>query len=285
MGANSNTTWQFNATGQVVVSGIIYSGLEVIQGGSATDTLAGPNLAAYWTIEGTGSGQISVGLNALRFEAIENLTGGSASDDFEILSTGQVTGNLNGGTGGGINSLNYASWTSGLSVTLSAATAGNASAVAGIANNLTIVTGGSGDDILTGNNSRNSTLIGGEGNDTLAGLSGRDILIGGLGADAISGVGGEDLLISGRTLHDEDRDAILSIIAEWTNTQRNFNTRVSNLNGTGTGTRLNGSIFLNVDSVFNDAESLDSLTGGAGSDWFFADAIEITDFVSADRRN
>ena len=289
IGSNVNATWQLNASGQVTLSSVTYTGLDIVQGGSATDTLVGPNVAVSWTIDSVNAGEIDVGARILRFESMENLTGGTASDSFEISSTGQLTGNLNGGAGTGLNSLSYEAWSSNVSVNLSTAVSGNATAVSGVTNNLTIVTGGTGNDTLTGNSGRNSVLIGGSGNDILAGLSARDILIGGLGSDTITGLGGEDILIAGRTQHDNDRAALLAIVAEWTSTLRNFSTRVSNLFGTGTGTRLNGSTFLNVDSVFNDPESVDSLTGGTSSDWFFADAPEITDFVTiganADRRN
>lgn len=276
-GAGSDTFTFANATASITGS---------IAGGNGTDSLIGPNVATNWTINGAGTGQLVVDLHSSSFLSIENLTGGTNTDDFEVLPSGQVTGNLNGGTGSGINSLSYLSWTNNVTVNLVTAAA---TAVTGIVSNFTIVTGGLGNDVLTGNSGRNSVLIGGSGNDRLIGLSARDILIGGLGADTLFGLGGEDLLIAGRTQFDNDRSALLLIMAEWTNTQRNFNTRVSNLSGTGTGTRLNGNTFLKTDTVFNDPEYLDSLTGGTSSDWFFADLVEIRDFTAnggaADRRN
>lgn len=51
--------------------------------------------------------------------------------------------------------------------------------------------GGSGDDVLTGNNTGNN-LSGGAGNDTLAAGAGNDVLLGGAGADVLDGGNGVD---------------------------------------------------------------------------------------------
>ena len=56
--------------------------------------------------------------------------------------------------------------------------------------------GGSGDDVITGNQAKNS-LIGNSGNDTLYGLDGADTLDGGLGDDYLSGDAGDDSLMGG----------------------------------------------------------------------------------------
>ncbi len=42
-------------------------------------------------------------------------------------------------------------------------------------------------------------IVGGAGNDTITGGSGRDILIGGLGSDTIRGGSGEDIVIAERS--------------------------------------------------------------------------------------
>jgi Ca2+-binding RTX toxin-like protein len=240
-----------------------------------------------WTLTGLGIGSVSVG-SAIQFSGIDNVLGGTAGDNFEIVPTGGLSGNLNGGTGTGLNSLSYAQYTTDVTVNLAVATAGNASAISGITSNFTIVMGGSGNDTLTGNSSKSSVLVGNAGNDTLLGGSARDILIGGIGSDTISGVSGDDILIAGRTQHDSSRTALLSILAEWSTTLRNFSQRTNNLFG-GTGDRLNGANYLNSETVFADPESVDSLLGGLGQDWFFAELAEINDFNSSgntpDRRD
>jgi hypothetical protein len=144
-----------------------------------------------------------------------------------------------------------------------------------------MVTGGSGNDSLTGRATLTTILIGLAGNDVLIGGSQRDILIGGSGADILQGAAGDDLLISGTTSYDRDRAALLAIHAEWISA-RTFAQRTSNLFGTGSGARANGNNFLNnaadsiTDTVFADTDT-DILTGGTNQDWFFAELAEITD--------
>ena len=57
--------------------------------------------------------------------------------------------------------------------------------------------GGSGNDILIGNQANNA-LTGGAGNDLLTGLDGNDTLTGGVGNDALSGDAGNDTLTVAR---------------------------------------------------------------------------------------
>jgi Ca2+-binding RTX toxin-like protein len=134
--------------------------------------------------------------------------------------------------------------------------------------------GGNGNDTLdaTGSSAANA-LVGGAGMDTLIGGSGNDVLIGGLGTDTIDGSGGDDILIGGTTKYDSDQAALCAILAEWGRTDETYATRVSHLKAppkgrTGVG-GVNGSIFLNTSTVFDDAAT-DVLTGGSGMDWFFA---------------
>ena len=129
-----------------------------------------------------------------------------------------------------------------------------------------VLVGGGGDDRLKGG-SGNDVLIGGDGDDLLIG---RDLLIGGSGVDKIVGSENDDLLIAGSTAFDRDDAALEAILAEWTS-GRDHETRVANLNGTGSGPRLNGTILLLADgpaaTVLDDGV-VDVLTGDAGLDWF-----------------
>lgn len=97
-------------------------------------------------------------------------------------------------------------------------------------------------------------------------LAARDILIGGSGGDNLTGNGGDDLLIAGTTVHETNVRALCDIMSEWVRTDKTYSQRVSNLlNGGG----LNGATKLNATTVFDDAIG-DNLTGGTGTDWFFA---------------
>jgi Ca2+-binding RTX toxin-like protein len=209
------------------------------------------------------------------YTGVENLVGGIGRDDFRVLSNASLSGNLSGA--GGINSIDYSDWTSGVIVNLAQTTNGNASGIAGLLSNFSIVMGGSGNDILTGNSTLPNVLVGNAGNDQLTGGSMRDVLIGGTGADTLSGLAGEDLLIAGRTAHDQNANSLNDIYNEW-NSARTFAARIANLRGPGSPSRSNGNTFLNLDTIFSDPE-LDVLTGGANSDWFWSDDNEITDFT------
>ena len=115
-------------------------------------------------------------------------------------------------------------------------------------------------------------LLGRGGDDELLGGRGNDVLVGGRGSDQMGGGGGDDILVAGSTAFDTNTAALRSILDEWTS-GREFAARVSNLSGTGSGSRLNGDHFLTATgplaTVFGD-DGRDDLTGNAGRDWFFA---------------
>ncbi len=87
-----------------------------------------------------------VGSTSVVFSGIENLTGGTANDSFEIAATGLLPGALNGGNGTGLNTLSYQSWTTDVVVNLASSSAGNATAISGVTSNISMLIGGSGND-------------------------------------------------------------------------------------------------------------------------------------------
>jgi hypothetical protein len=128
--------------------------------------------------------------------------------------------------------------------------------------------GGDGNDTLDASGSTaNNVLVGGAGNEVLVGGSGRDLLIGGTGADTLRAGSGGALLIGGTTDYDANLAALLAIMKEWGRTDVDYNTRVKHLSGT-LGGGLNGSFRLTSSTVHDD-DTIDSLYGGAGLDWFF----------------
>ena len=293
VGSNAATTWGVSNTGQVVVSGVTYFGVDTLAGGTALDTLTGPALATTWTVSSANAGSLASGASTINFSGVENLTGNTLEDSFEILPNGSLNGNLSGGLGG-MNSISYAQWTLGVIVDLSISIAGNSWAIGGITSLIQMITGGIGNDNLRGAANSSTILVGLSGDDILTGGSQRDLLFGGFGSDVMFGAGADDLLVSGTTLHDTNRISLTLILSEWTSA-RTFAQRTANLYGSGTGVSSNGGVFLNsdpldqvVDTVFSD-EDLDTLTGGLNQDWFFAVPSEIIDFVgtgsSVDRRD
>ncbi len=135
--------------------------------------------------------------------------------------------------------------------------------------------GDAGDDRLKGGDA-DDVLVGGDGNDLLAGGSGRDLMIGGLGADRIIGNADDDIMVAGWTLFDQNEQALIKIMDEWTS-QRSYQDRIANLNGTASGTnsgaRANEEYFLLTGNeqlaatLFADGAA-DVLTGSSGLDWF-----------------
>ena len=69
--------------------------IEKLVGSTSTaDTLIGPNVANTWTISAANGGTVGT----FTFSAVENLTGGTSTDTFKI-TTGSVTGKIDGGAG------------------------------------------------------------------------------------------------------------------------------------------------------------------------------------------
>ena len=277
LGANAATAWTISTAGQVVASSITFGNFQSLVAGTLADTITGPSVATDWTLQSANGGTVAVAGKTVAFSGVENITGGTAVDRVIVGPTGSLSGNLNGGTGTTRNSLSYADWVTPVTVRLNTTTvAANATAIAGITSNFSIVRGGSGDDTLVGAAAAPAVLLGMAGNDTLTGGSNRDILVGGLGNDSLTGAAGDDILIAGTTTFDNQEDAWIAILAEWSST-RTFAVRTANILGPGTTGRANGSNYLNraadaiADTVFSELGSTDNLLGQAGQDWFFSD--------------
>jgi hypothetical protein len=133
--------------------------------------------------------------------------------------------------------------------------------------------GGGNDNVKGGDGA--DVLLGGDGDDMLIGGGGRDLMIGGIGADRLVGNTEEDILIAGTTAYDNNDEALCAIMNEWTltgvgNSYGDRKTRIMNGSLAG-GFRLNGN-YGATQTVFND-ESVDTLTGSQGQDWFFANKV------------
>jgi hypothetical protein len=246
----------------------------LITGGGGSDQIVGANIANNWQITGANAGN----LNGTQFTGIKNLTGGTAIDTFVFGPSGAVDGVINGGSTGG-DWLDFSAYTTPLSVNLATGTANHTGGITNIQN----VRGSNGNNTLTGS-AQGNILVGGIGNDTITGGSGRSLLIGGKGKDTIKGGSGDDILIGGYTDFDNNNAALMAVFAEWQRTDETYSQRISNIRGTTTG-GLNGSFDLNSTTVHDDGV-MDTLTGNAGLDWFFAGAGDkITDLQSGEQVN
>ncbi|MEO8268461.1 MAG: PKD domain-containing protein, partial [Aureliella sp.] len=114
----------------------------------------------------------------------------------------------------------------------------------------------------------NNILVGGAGNDTLVGGNGRDILIGGNGKDSLLAGKSDDILIGGRTDFDKNDLALRAIMNEWASSHF-YLWRVANLLNFGGLNGHNAGFYLNLSTVHDDSAK-DTLKGGTGNDWYFA---------------
>src|SRR5690606_8019334 len=94
-----------------------------INGSGGTNTLAANNTTNTWNISSTDAGTVTgVGGN---FASIQNLTGGSGTDNFIFANNADVTGLINGGSLATTNTLNYFAYTTPVNVLLTATNDGS----------------------------------------------------------------------------------------------------------------------------------------------------------------
>jgi Ca2+-binding RTX toxin-like protein len=263
-----------------------FTDIEEVIGGTASDTLIGPNLPNIWNILGADTGNISGGME---FSSVENLNGGSEDDTFVFSAIGSsISGQIDGQ--GGSNTLDYHDYPAAVVVDLSIGTATGTGGISNIqivigsqtaANSLTgndednILVGGNVFDFISGGGG-SDIILGGDGGDFLIGGGGRDILVGGGGGDLIGGGDGDDILISGTTSYDDvtNPDNLIAWGAfrtEW-NSSNLYLDRINNIKVVGVGP-YNDTLDPGV-TVFDDAVA-DFLTGGSDDDWFFVGAGDL----------
>ena len=238
-----------------------------VNAGGGSDQLTGPNTTSTWQIAQQNAGTLN---NNLHFVNTESLRGGTGNDRFAFGSTALVTGTIK--DLGGNDTLDYSARSQSISVDLQFQTATATSGAQGIEN----VVGGSGNDYIAGNMAANKLdggngddiLLGREGNDSLNGGNGRDILIGGLNADTLDGGPdtGEDILIGGSTIHDNNLGNLNLIRAEWSRNDLDYQHRINNLRA---GVGPAHSVKLNAAANLDDAIA-DVLSGKGGLDWYWA---------------
>jgi hypothetical protein len=245
-----------------------------VTGGGGTTKLVGPNVPTTWTVSGANSGTVA----NVTYSVVPALKGGLATDTFQMLPGGSVSGTIDGG--GGKNWLDYSAYTGPVSVNLSgsaygslpahSATGVRGGAAAGIVN-VPNARAGSGDATLVGGGG--NILVGGAGNNTLvdryavSGASGGSLLIGGSGTDSLTGGKAGDLLIGGTTTYDAQSGSLQDILAYWNS--HNHNAAFTALQA-GLPTTHEQLVW---GTTVTDDASADVLTGTTSTtaiDWFFA---------------
>ncbi len=231
---------------------------------AATVTVAGVAEDTIRNIENVNGGR---GNDTLTGDGLANVLSGREGNDTLPGGVGKDT--LDGGAGD--DTADYSEKTAGVYVTLNGATNASVS-VAGIAEdtirNIENVTGGNGNDRLTGDGLAN-VLTGNYGNDTLLGGGGDDRLTGGPGQDTLDGGEGNDtadysakqewspivVTLNGAT----DASVTIGGVAE--DTIRN----IENLLGGADNDSLTGDGLANL---LSGGGGNDTLAGGGGADLF-----------------
>ncbi|OQX30979.1 MAG: hypothetical protein B0D94_08465 [Candidatus Sedimenticola endophacoides] len=191
------------ATGQVsggFAEGDVISNFENVAGSKQGDTLSGTD--GDNTLDGNqGDDQLAGGAGndwLIGDQGADTLDGGSGND---VLRGGDGADVMHGGEG--IDTLDYADSKQGVNVNLETGEASGGFAEGDRFSGMERVTGGRGDDIITGDEQNNylrgkqgdDTLSGGEGRDSLRGEQGDDVMIGGAGDDVLRGDAGEDTAV------------------------------------------------------------------------------------------
>ena len=131
-------------------------------GGTASDTLIGPDVPSVWSVTGASAGTVG----AATFSSFENLTGGSASDQFVFQPGGSVGGNIDGG--GASNALDYSAISTPVTLNLAAMTS---TGIGGTFTNINNFIGGSGINTVVGPNGPTTYTITGPNTIMVVGLN------------------------------------------------------------------------------------------------------------------
>jgi len=237
-----------------------YRGIEIVVGGSASDTLVGANAANTWNLTAANAGNIG-GAGVFAFSAIENLTGGTAADTFVFGNGVAISGAVDGATG--YDTLDYAAYAT--SVTMNRET-GSATGTNGYASIEQFV-GGAASDTLVGANAastwnvtaNNAGNIGGAG---VFDFSSAENLTGGAGADTF--VFGDGMAIDGALAAQAGHDAL--DLSAYTSDA------MVDITAAGAG---------DVNGAFTFA-SLETVTTGSGDDSFvFSDGASLAGTIVA----
>jgi Ca2+-binding RTX toxin-like protein len=277
-----NDTVNGGAGDDIIIGG---AGADILNGGDGNDTITGG--AGNDRIDG-GAGNDTI--NYTFGDRVDTVDGGADFDTMAIFGTsgnnaldvvfdGTSITRFEGGTVvnvesitvdllAGTDTLNYGSTSASVQVDLSAGTATGFASIAGIEN----VTGGTGNDILIGDNNANR-LNGGLGNDVITGAGGNDTLISGNGNDwFIATVGdGNDTYSGGSNIDTYDLSGttasatvnLASRFATSAETGTDSITAFENVVGSQGGDSITGT---NGANLLDGQNGNDTLNGGGGND-------------------
>ena len=229
--------------GDDTINYTVGDGTDTIEGGTHTvgDTLAVTGTAGDDTIDVVVSGGLITTIEEMTPSGIEMFTLDALGED----TLGDT--------------LSYAGTTESVEVDLSSPSATGFASIAGIEN----VTGGSGDDTLTGDAGVN-VLTGGDGGDTLEGGGDDDDIDGGAGDDTIVGFVGADMVDGG----DDDDTLVLDATSTDLNVAADGNLiRVETVSAAGAGSGVVIDLHGQTEGfeIIGSAHD-DTITGSTGAD-------------------
>ncbi|WP_343525506.1 cadherin domain-containing protein [Sphingomonas sp.] len=281
--AAAGSTLMGGAGNDMLVAG---AGADVIDGGADNDTVDYSNstagiavdLAAQTASGGDAQGDVITNVeNIIGTGYADTLTGdgganilrGGAGDDALAGLGGADL--LDGGDGNDM--ADYSASTNGVTVNLTAGTGAGGDAEGDTLISIENVTGGSGNDVLTGTSGVN-ILRGGAGNDVLAGLGGADVLDGGAGSNTVDyGASGSAVYVTlGNLRLGTPLGLVTSAVARGGDAEGDTLTNIQNLIGSAYndilaaslgGGKLQGG---GGDDILVANAGADAMDGGAGND-------------------
>lgn len=237
--------------------------VENVKGGTAGDTLTGSSSANVLS-GGAGADTLTGG------DGNDILNGDADNDTFNEGTASNGGDTFNGGTG--TDTVTYTGRTTFVTVVIDAAALdGEASELDKVMVDVENVTGGAGNDIITGSTAAN-VLEGGDGNDTLNGGDGADTLRGGAGDDGLNGGNGDDTFDEGAA--DSDADTMLGGAGiDLVSYAGRTNAITIVMDATSSSTGTTGGETGEGDRVGTDVENL---IGGDGTDTITGNALDNT---------
>jgi len=126
--------------GQATGVGGGFSNIEGFVGGTAANTLTGPNTTSAWQITSANAGTV----NGNAFSVFQNLVGGSGNNTFAFSNGASVSGSINGGSGS--NTLDDSNYTTTVNINL---TTNTATSIGGGFSNIQCFLGGTAANVAT----------------------------------------------------------------------------------------------------------------------------------------
>ncbi len=266
---NGSNSWVLTGTHDGTLNNYHFVDIQTLAGGSGSDSLSGRNQANYWKIASEGGGTVVENLDGaidrVTFTGMENLIGGTHSDQFEMAAEGSIK-EIQGGSDSYVDTLLARNTANTWTITAD----GNTLGVTGddvyvtSFSNIDTLQGGTAVDTFAIGNAFTGNMKGGVGNDVFnidAAVTGT--LFGEAGSDRFvftsnSNAGSAAAIDGGSSANDNDVVEGRNDVNQWAMISANEG-EVAAYNATGTPSTYI-SLFTGIESLKGGSET-DSLTG------------------------